>query len=270
MTSDQGFHRRADGLHGNGLDSLRASAADCCSRTARSRSGSWQPARWRTSGSSRRAALSRLLEIDHWGRLACYAGDFSFPRAQQSRTLAPVEIDHAETAGPRGSRTSGRARAPEESELPDDNDGAMTGHDDAGRRRVLLIPGGASTVHGYFPDLAAALATHATLIESDPPGIGGTSDRVALRARHSRLTARTRDSQHFWLGTAGAALARDGLTSPLPLRCGRMADVTAVLRPVAVAAPRGAHLVACPGWPKSRRTLPPQTGRWKRSISFWS
>ena len=43
----------------------------------------------------------------------------------------------------------------------------------------------------------------------------------------------------------------DGLTSPLPLRCGRMAGVTAVLRPVAVAAPHGAHLVACPGWPKS-------------------
>jgi pimeloyl-ACP methyl ester carboxylesterase len=65
--------------------------------------------------------------------------------------------------------------------LPDDDDGVMTGHADAGRRRVLLIPGGASTVRGYFPDLADALATSATLIESDPPGIGGASDRRPLR-----------------------------------------------------------------------------------------
>ena len=36
-------------------------------------------------------------------------------------------------------------------------------------------------MHGYFPDLADALATRATLIESDPPGIGGTSDRRPLR-----------------------------------------------------------------------------------------
>jgi pimeloyl-ACP methyl ester carboxylesterase len=57
----------------------------------------------------------------------------------------------------------------------------MTGYDDVGTRRVLLIPGGASTVHGYFPDLADALATRATLIESDPPGIGGGSDRRPLR-----------------------------------------------------------------------------------------
>lgn len=51
----------------------------------------------------------------------------------------------------------------------------------AERRRVLLIPGGASTVHGYFPGLASALASHATVIESDPPGIGNTSDRSPLR-----------------------------------------------------------------------------------------
>ena len=152
--------------------------------------------------------MSRLLEIDHWGRLACYAGDFSFPRAQQSRMLAPVEIDHTETAGPRGSRTSGRARAPEESELPDDNDGAMTGHDDAGRRRVLLIPGGASTVHGYFPDLAAALATHVTLIESDPPGIGGTSDRRPLRLADyaARLAGTVREGGSDSVGVIGHSL----------------------------------------------------------------
>ena len=55
----------------------------------------------------------------------------------------------------------------------------MTSHSD--RRRVLLIPGGASTVDGYFPDLASALASHATVLESDPPGIGKTSDGSPLR-----------------------------------------------------------------------------------------
>ena len=52
---------------------------------------------------------------------------------------------------------------------------------DARRRRVLLIPGGASTVRGYFPDLHGALAAHATVIESDPPGIGTSTDRRPLR-----------------------------------------------------------------------------------------
>ena len=52
---------------------------------------------------------------------------------------------------------------------------------DADPRGVLLIPGGASTVDGYFPDLAGALAGHATVLESDPPGIGMTSDASPLR-----------------------------------------------------------------------------------------
>jgi pimeloyl-ACP methyl ester carboxylesterase len=52
---------------------------------------------------------------------------------------------------------------------------------DASKHRVLLIPGGASTIHGYFPDLADALATRATVIEFDPPGIGALSDGSALR-----------------------------------------------------------------------------------------
>jgi pimeloyl-ACP methyl ester carboxylesterase len=48
--------------------------------------------------------------------------------------------------------------------------------------RVLLVPGGASTSHGYFPGLAGALSGTATFIEADPPGIGATSqDRRPLR-----------------------------------------------------------------------------------------
>ena len=46
---------------------------------------------------------------------------------------------------------------------------------------MLLVPGGASTVHGYFPGLARALANHAALIEHDPPWIGATSDGRPLR-----------------------------------------------------------------------------------------
>jgi hypothetical protein len=57
----------------------------------------------------------------------------------------------------------------------------VTAHLDAGERRVLPVPGGGSTVHGYFPDLAKDLATQATVIESDPPGIGTRSDRRPLR-----------------------------------------------------------------------------------------
>jgi pimeloyl-ACP methyl ester carboxylesterase len=74
----------------------------------------------------------------------------------------------------------------------DDDNGAMTVDDGAFRRRVLLIPGGASTVYGYFPDLADALAPTATLLESDPPGIGVTSDGRPLRlADYAAELART-------------------------------------------------------------------------------
>jgi pimeloyl-ACP methyl ester carboxylesterase len=50
-----------------------------------------------------------------------------------------------------------------------------------GESHVLLVPGGASTVHGYFPQLATSLGTRATVIEVDPPGIGASSDRRPLR-----------------------------------------------------------------------------------------
>jgi pimeloyl-ACP methyl ester carboxylesterase len=46
---------------------------------------------------------------------------------------------------------------------------------------VLLIPGGASTAHEYFPQLAALLGTRAQIIDADPPGIGAASDRQPLR-----------------------------------------------------------------------------------------
>jgi pimeloyl-ACP methyl ester carboxylesterase len=47
--------------------------------------------------------------------------------------------------------------------------------------RVLLLPGGASTAHHYFPELKTSLRNHATVIEFDPPGIGTSSDRRPLR-----------------------------------------------------------------------------------------
>jgi len=50
-----------------------------------------------------------------------------------------------------------------------------------GRPRVLLIPGGASTVHGYFPQLDTALQARAQVIQIDVPGIGAASDRRLLR-----------------------------------------------------------------------------------------
>jgi pimeloyl-ACP methyl ester carboxylesterase len=53
--------------------------------------------------------------------------------------------------------------------------------DGPGARRVLLVPGGASTVHGYFPQLATARGRGATVIGVDPPGIGAASDRRPLR-----------------------------------------------------------------------------------------
>jgi pimeloyl-ACP methyl ester carboxylesterase len=46
--------------------------------------------------------------------------------------------------------------------------------------RVLLVPGGASTVHGYFP-LASSLEPDLAVIEVDPPGIGETADGSPLR-----------------------------------------------------------------------------------------
>jgi pimeloyl-ACP methyl ester carboxylesterase len=49
------------------------------------------------------------------------------------------------------------------------------------RSQVLLIPGGASTVHGYFPQLGTALRARAQVIQVDVPGIGPDHDRRPLR-----------------------------------------------------------------------------------------
>jgi pimeloyl-ACP methyl ester carboxylesterase len=51
----------------------------------------------------------------------------------------------------------------------------------SGPPRVLLVPGGASTVHGYFPQLGASLRARAEVIEVDPPGIGPANDGRPLR-----------------------------------------------------------------------------------------
>lgn len=68
----------------------------------------------------------------------------------------------------------------------------MTRQFGSAKTRVLLIPGGASTVHGYFPDLSTALANRATIIGCDPPGIGTTSDRRPLRlSAHAGALAQT-------------------------------------------------------------------------------
>jgi pimeloyl-ACP methyl ester carboxylesterase len=50
-----------------------------------------------------------------------------------------------------------------------------------GRPRVLLVPGGASAVHGYFPPLCTALGARAPVIEVDVPGIGPANDQRPLR-----------------------------------------------------------------------------------------
>lgn len=53
-----------------------------------------------------------------------------------------------------------------------------------GEWRVLAIPGGASTVRGYFPGLGRFIAGRAELIEADPPWIGANGadrDRRPLR-----------------------------------------------------------------------------------------
>jgi pimeloyl-ACP methyl ester carboxylesterase len=57
--------------------------------------------------------------------------------------------------------------------------------------RVLLIPGGASTVHGYFP-LASLLGPDLAVIEADPPGIGETADGSPLRlAEYAQASAKS-------------------------------------------------------------------------------
>jgi pimeloyl-ACP methyl ester carboxylesterase len=46
---------------------------------------------------------------------------------------------------------------------------------------VLLVPGGATTCHGYYPRLVQALAPSTTVIETDRPGVGRNRDGRALR-----------------------------------------------------------------------------------------
>lgn len=53
--------------------------------------------------------------------------------------------------------------------------------DDGGKWRVLLVPGGASSVHGYFPGLGRPVGARAELVEADPPWIGAEGDRRPLR-----------------------------------------------------------------------------------------
>ncbi len=56
--------------------------------------------------------------------------------------------------------------------------------------RVLLVPGGGSSVHGYFPELASCLGTHARLIAVDPRGLDVATGRRWLRlAEHARWLA---------------------------------------------------------------------------------
>jgi pimeloyl-ACP methyl ester carboxylesterase len=49
------------------------------------------------------------------------------------------------------------------------------------RSQVLLVPGGASTVHGYFPQLGTALDARAQVIQINLAGIGPAHDRRPLR-----------------------------------------------------------------------------------------
>jgi pimeloyl-ACP methyl ester carboxylesterase len=72
----------------------------------------------------------------------------------------------------------------------------MTMGVDGGELRVLAVPGGASSVHGYFPRLGRSVGARAELIEVDPPWIGVEGDRRPLRlseyAGELALAARSR------------------------------------------------------------------------------
>jgi pimeloyl-ACP methyl ester carboxylesterase len=78
------------------------------------------------------------------------------------------------------------------------NVGVMDPGADGGRCQVLLVPGGASSVHGYFPGLRRSVGARAELIEADPPWIGADGDRRTLRlpeyAGELALAARSRGS----------------------------------------------------------------------------
>jgi pimeloyl-ACP methyl ester carboxylesterase len=57
--------------------------------------------------------------------------------------------------------------------------------------RVLLVPGGGWSVHGYFPQLASCLGASARLIAADPPGLDVDNGRRWLRlSDHASWLAR--------------------------------------------------------------------------------
>lgn len=61
---------------------------------------------------------------------------------------------------------------------------------EAGRPCVVLIPGGGSSVDGYFAELRALLEHHTTLIEVDPPELDEAAGRRWLRLRdHAAVLA---------------------------------------------------------------------------------
>jgi pimeloyl-ACP methyl ester carboxylesterase len=56
--------------------------------------------------------------------------------------------------------------------------------------RILLVPGGGSSVAGYFTELEESLAPHAPLVTVDPPGLDVASGRRWLRLpEHARSLA---------------------------------------------------------------------------------
>jgi pimeloyl-ACP methyl ester carboxylesterase len=62
---------------------------------------------------------------------------------------------------------------------------------DPGDARVLLVPGGGSSVHGTFPGLADALGPRARLIAVDPPGLDvGQGLRWLRLGDHARWLTR--------------------------------------------------------------------------------
>jgi pimeloyl-ACP methyl ester carboxylesterase len=55
---------------------------------------------------------------------------------------------------------------------------------------ILLIPGGGSSVRGYFPELDARLQGRVRMLEVDPPGLDVAAGRRWLRnADHARVLA---------------------------------------------------------------------------------
>jgi pimeloyl-ACP methyl ester carboxylesterase len=90
-----------------------------------------------------------------------------------------------------------------------------------GKPRVLLVPGGASTVHRYYPQLATALETRATVVQVDPPGIDESADRRPLRlAAHahalSQAVRRTGDDPTVVVGRSLGGWSRCGWRSTIP------------------------------------------------------